>query len=219
VIRLLTASKNTYNKVGSVNRAFLAGCLLLSITTSGQQQKPGQNQSEDKTDYRIAGTPMPRLKVLLYHDTSKRPTTEAPQANRKTRKRKKEKATALGSQVYLTDKDVNNNANLFVMLFSPSCGHCQDMAKILEANIGSFRKSHLVLVAGPLMRQYLYDFSELTKTYEYPSINIGIDSSGFVDKTFLYQMLPQINIYDRDRKLLKTYTGDIPFDSLKKYIQ
>jgi uncharacterized protein YqiB (DUF1249 family) len=196
-----------------VYRAVLAGSLLLATAASAQQ--PVTRQTEDKAEYSLVGAPMPRLKVLLYHDTAKRDAAEAtPQ-----RKHKKKKATTIGSQVYLTDKDVDNGANLFVMLFSPTCGHCQDMAVNIEANIASFKKSHLVLVANPMMRQYLYDFSELTRAYKYPSINIGIDSSGFVDKTFRYQMLPQINIYDKDRRLLKIYTGDTPFDSLKKYIQ
>ena len=47
----------------------------------------------------------------------------------------------------------------------------------------------------------------------------GLGGSYGVERLTWYQMLPQINIYDGDRKLLKIYTGDTPFDSLKKYIQ
>jgi protein-disulfide isomerase len=207
-----------------INRAFLFGCLLLASGASAQQQKTNatakttQNDAE-KIDYKLVGSPMPKMRVLLFQDTAKRvaPTAEAQPTKRKGRKHKKE--TIAGSQVYLTEKDVDNGANLFVMLFNPTCGHCQDMTKHIENNIGLFKKSNLVFIATPMMGQYLHDFTELTKSYEYPSIKVGIDSSRFVDNAFLYQMLPQINIYDGDRKLLKIYTGDTPFDSLKKYIQ
>ncbi len=46
---------------------------------------------------------------------------------------------------------------------------------------------------------------------------IGTDSSGFINNVFLYQSLPQINIYSPAHKLIKTYTGEVPIDSLKQY--
>jgi protein-disulfide isomerase len=210
-----------------MNRAFLLGYLLVTVAANAQQQKTTadikttQNQSDEKTDYKLVGAPMPRMKVLLYEDTAKKvaTTSTAEPETRKARKHKKEKVTTIAGQTYLTAKDVDNGANLFIMLFNPTCGHCQDMTKHIENNIDLFKKSHLVFIATPMMSQYLHDFSELTKVYDYPSIKVGIDSSRFVDNAFLYQMLPQINIYDGDRKLLKIYTGDTPFDSLKKYIQ
>jgi hypothetical protein len=105
------------------------------------------------------------------------------------------------------------------MLFNPTCGHCMEMTKVMENNIAQFRKSKILLLATPMMKQYLGDFASTLKIAEYPSIHLGVDSSDFVNNTFLYQALPQINIYDGDRKLLKIYTGDVAFDSLKKYIQ
>jgi hypothetical protein len=54
---------------------------------------------------------------------------------------------------------------------------------------------------------------------DYPFIKAGLDSSGFINNVFLYQTLPQINIYNAERRLLKTYAGEVPMDTLKKYIE
>ena len=69
------------------------------------------------------------------------------------------------------------------------------------------------------MKPYLSDFIKQVHLNEYPSIYLGTDSMGFINNAYLYQALPQINIYNSDRKLVKTYTGEVAIDSLKKYIQ
>ncbi len=66
---------------------------------------------------------------------------------------------------------------------------------------------------------YLNDFATMMNLDNYPSLYLGIDSTDFISSVFLYQSLPQINVYSSDRKLLKTYTGEVAIDTLKKYIQ
>jgi hypothetical protein len=74
-------------------------------------------------------------------------------------------------------------------------------------------------MAAPAMSTDMGFFENITKVSEYPSIKSGQDNSGFMDKTFNYGGLPQINIYDKNRKLLKIFNSDTPLDSLKPYIQ
>ena len=74
-------------------------------------------------------------------------------------------------------------------------------------------------MAAPNMKDYFVFFENVTKVSKHPEINVGLDSAGFIDKTFVYQSLPQINIYDKERKLVKVFTGDVPIDSLKPYIE
>lgn len=204
-------------------------CLLSTYGAMGQQgaksgAKTTENKFDPKIDYKQPGSPMPRLKVLLYHDTAKSaaadsPAPKAKKIAKKNRKNMEKKQASGGDTAYLTNRDLDNGANLFVVLFNPTCGHCQDMTKNLEANMHLFKKTNIVMVATPVMRDYLHDFTSLMKINQYPAIQVGTDSSGFVDNVFLYQMLPQLNIYDGDRKLLKIFTGDVPMDSVKKYIQ
>lgn len=211
-----------------LSRILLLAAGLVSATGVVAQEakkpvvKTTQNQSPE-IDYKVPGAPMPRLKVLMYKDTARVNGATAEDQARGKRGKKKNKTVlapvATGDTSYLTGKDFDNGYNLFIMMFNPTCGHCQDMTKVLEDNIAQFRKSKILLLATPIMKQYLGDFTGVLHTAQYPSLHIGMDSSGFVDNAFLYRALPQINIYDGDRKLLKIYSGDVPFDSLKQYVQ
>ena len=118
-----------------------------------------------------------------------------------------------------TGESLKNDANLFVMMFNPTCEHCEDMALDLEKNIGLFRKSNIVLMAAPGMGPYLEFFENGTKIRNYPKILMGLDSADFITRTFTYEMLPQINVYSPERKLLRIFTGITSADSLKPYIQ
>jgi thiol-disulfide isomerase/thioredoxin len=119
----------------------------------------------------------------------------------------------------MTFKDFDNGANLFVMMFNPTCSHCEDMTVMFEKNMALFKKTKIVLLATMMMKDYLPDFVNMLHVQDYPFIKAGLDSSGFINNVFLYQTLPQINIYNAERRLLKTYAGEVPMDTLKKYIE
>ena len=140
-------------------------------------------------DYHNVGAPMPPIRIV----------------------------TSAG-EVYTEDK-LSNGANLFVMLFNPTCEHCEDMTAALEKNIRLFKQSNIVLMAAPTMLPYLAGFENGLRTKDYPLLKIGLDSARFIDRTFNYENLPQINIYGADRKLIKTFSGIETIDSLKAYIQ
>jgi len=114
--------------------------------------------------------------------------------------------------------DFKNNANLFIMLFDPGCSHCQQQTKELEENIEFFKKSKIVLITNSGFGVRLPDFIKDYNTDKYP-FTIGIDSTGIIKQICLYQRFPQINIYNKSRKLVKIFVGPVPIDSLKHYIQ
>ncbi len=199
-------------------------CLICATNTFAQKtttqpSKTTEKQDDAKIDYKLTGAPMPNLKILLYKDTSAKKDTNNIKPTRHSRRKKHESEPALQDDKYLTDKQLDNGANLIVMMFNPTCSHCQDETAIIKNNISLFNKTQLVLLATPAMKQYLPDFVNMLHVMDYPMMHVGIDSSGFIDKVFFYKMLPQINIYSRDRKLLKSYNGEVAIDSLKSYIE
>lgn len=125
----------------------------------------------------------------------------------------------MGAPKYITNKDVEYPANLFLMFFNPTCGHCEEMTIQLEKNIALFNKTKILMVASPVARPYLEMFEREQHTDQYKTIMVGTDSLDLIGKLFLYKSLPQINIYDKERKLIKVFSGDTPIDSLKPYIQ
>jgi hypothetical protein len=177
-------------------RNLLIITLLLGVvyTSAGQFWKKKEKAKVSvtdtvKVDYRSIGAPMPPIRMVMQ--------------NKKV----------------VTAKTVANNANLFIMMFNPTCDHCISETVEIEKRIALFKKSHFLFLAAPTMGELLTYFENTTKISQYPSLWVGLDSSGFIDKTFRYESLPQINIYDKDRKLIRVFNGDTPIDSLKGYIE
>ena len=206
-----------------LRKLLIYACLFGTTAVSAQANKNTEKQAD--IDYKLTGAPMPKLLLVTYHDTSSTKTNEAgketPPANKRHGKKQQDATTASVelAQEYVTNKDLDNNANLFVMMFNPTCSHCERVTETLTKNIALFKKSKIVLMANKVMKPYLPDFIKSFHIDNYPQIYTGTDSAGFVDKVFLYTALPQMNIYNGQRKLLKTYTGEVAIDSLKKYIE
>lgn len=149
-----------------------------------------QAQKNIKKDYKSIGKPLPPLKIVTLDGKT------------------------------ITNKDLNNKANLVVMLFNPICEHCQDETQLLETNIAFFKQSKLLMIAAPMMGSYLKTFVDNYHVDQYSGkIMIGLDSSATIDKLFIYEPLPQLNVYNAKRKLIKVFSGNTSIDSLKPYIQ
>ena len=118
----------------------------------------------------------------------------------------------------ITNKDLQSDGNTLLMLFNPTCEHCMDMTMVFEKNIFLFKKTKILLMATEAMMPYLDYFENTVKTKEFPSIQVAVDSAKVIDKLFNYVALPQINFYNAQHKLIKTFNGDVPLDSLKLYI-
>lgn len=178
--------------------AILALLLLSAVAAwAGKKEKKSsptkstaaKTAAADGVDYRVLGAPLPPVRLI----------------------------TAKGEVI--TNETIKNDANLFVMMFNPTCEHCEDMTRALEQNIGLFKQSNIVLLAAPGMGPYLEYFDKNTKYSQYPALKVGVDSAAFIEKTFNYEPLPQINVYDKDRKLIKWFSGISSIDKLQPYIQ
>ncbi len=204
--------------------SLLTGSLNAFSQTKTPLSKATEKKKDTQIEYTQPGAPMPPLRLIPYYDTGNMaiPNTEMAIkdsiAHKKIKKRDRHVIQDTGKKA-VTNADVNNGANLLVMTFNPLCSHCEDETMLFEKNIAYFNRSKLLLLSTTHMREYLPGFIKAFHTAEYPSIIVGSDSSNFSDKVFLFQALPQINIYNADRKLIKTFTGDVEIDSLKEYIQ
>jgi thiol-disulfide isomerase/thioredoxin len=188
-----------------LRKLLIITCLFSTVFVAfGQGKKKNKNKETTATqvavtdtvkiNYKEIGAPMPPIKATIYL------------------------GKAAGKEI-ITEKDLANDANLLIMMYNPTCGHCQEETILFEKHIYLFKQTKILLLAAPTMDQYMDFFETATKVSEYPSIKVGLDNSGFIDKTFNYSGLPQINIYDKNRKLLRMFNSDTPLDSLKPYIQ
>ena len=202
-------------------RKILAIAIVMSGALANAQDKKETNTSKAvskpaEVDYRVAGSAMPHM-LLVTFDTLVKPANEK-KINKLNKKATGYQVTDNGAKM-ITDKHLDNGANLIVMMFNPTCGHCEDQTELFIRNKELFKKTKLVLMANQNMKAYLPDFIKNHHINDNPIITLGYDSTDFIKETFLYQMLPQINIYSSDRKLLKTYSGNVSIDTLSQYIQ
>lgn len=182
-----------------MRKLLIIGCLLGTVFIAfGQNKKKNKKTLQtaasvtvtDSINYREVGSPMPEIKVI----TPKKDV--------------------------ITTKDLANDANLFVMMFNPTCGHCQEMTLALGKSADLFKKSKVIMIASPNQEPLLDFFENTTHVSKYhPTFQYGLDSSDFIIKAFRYQSLPQINVYDKDRKLIKIINGENTVESLREYIE
>lgn len=119
---------------------------------------------------------------------------------------------------YITDENIHYDGHLIIMLFNPTCSHCEEQAEIFKANIDRAKRSKLLLVAAASMKEYLDYFKNNTRIGDVSKMPVGLDSSGYLDLTFRYVTLPQLNIYDNNRKLVKVFFGVTTLDSLSAFL-
>jgi thiol-disulfide isomerase/thioredoxin len=197
-----------------LRNTLIAAFVFCQAIAYGQQKETAARIPVEKINYEAMGSPMPAM-LLLTIDT----VAEGKAKGKKHKQKDDFTISPYNTKMY-DDQHFNNNANLIVMMFNPTCGHCEDQTERFIKDIALFKKSKLVLMANLGMKSYLPKFATDHHIAQYPNVmTLGVDSTDFIKNVFLYQALPQINIYSADRKLLKTYTGTVPMDSLAQYIQ
>ena len=185
----------------------LLGCLLsLSMLTFGQNKKrdltklyiPGsavlrvsEKDQAVKLDYKQLGAPLPGFAIFNHENTE------------------------------ITKNVLATGGNILVMMFNPTCDHCEDQTILFGKNDSLFKKSKVLLVAAPMQIANMGYFEANVGFSKYAAtMTVAVDSVKLIERLFNYIALPQINIYDgKTHRLLKTYNGLQPLDSLRGYIQ
>lgn len=119
----------------------------------------------------------------------------------------------------ITNEDLKAKVPTVIMLFNPTCEHCEDQARLFQKNLSKFSDANLLLMAADRLGPYLVHFVNATGSDKFPSLQIGVDSSEYINKTFRYEGLPQINIYNKQQKLVKIFSGITSVDSLQRYME
>jgi thiol-disulfide isomerase/thioredoxin len=104
---------------------------------------------------------------------------------------------------------IANEKNVVLVLFNPSCGHCQTVGKQIYDSISLFSNTHFIFVAGLPTLYTFKEFTDFTKIKSAANIFIGADYSNITPKIFAYNGIPQIMIYDTDKKLKTIFYKEI----------
>jgi protein-disulfide isomerase len=206
-----------------IRKLMIIGCLLSSVYISSAQSKyelhydekkmpPLPEKNSDKNSYKRPGDPLPPFTLVSL------PWVEIYSEN-DGKGGKTQKMREVKPMKTYTNADLPADKNVIVMLFNPTCEHCEQQAERFQKNLGVFKNTQLIFLASPTMGPYMTLFAEKFHLNEYPQIWIGLDYDNFIERAFLYYALPQLCIYNKEKKLERMISGGAPVDSLRQYIQ
>ncbi|MBS1782903.1 MAG: redoxin domain-containing protein [Bacteroidetes bacterium] len=119
-----------------------------------------------------------------------------------------------------TNINLKPNKPVMLMIFHPLCEHCSYTFDSLRKYKSQFKNTQLVMVAEDRNKDYMKGFIKKMNLKNEPLFqNIGTEKGNLIYYLYTYEVLPQVNFYDKNYKLIQTFTGRSPFDSLKMFIQ
>ncbi len=99
-----------------------------------------------------------------------------------------------------------------LIYFDPDCDHCQEEAKMMQANIDAFKDYALYFISSaPMskMQQFAWDYK-----LNGPNIILAYATNGDILRTFGPVQTPSIYIYSETGKLVKAFNGQTPMEKI-----
>lgn len=108
---------------------------------------------------------------------------------------------------------------VMLMIVSPGCDHCEHMIDSIKRFIPRMVNTQVVLVTEARNKPNLADFMKKTGLDKIPLFkNAGYDKSNLIYFIYSSNLLPQVNFYNSRHKLVRSFSGTFPVDSLKPFM-
>ena len=119
----------------------------------------------------------------------------------------------------LTNAILEKGKPVIVVIFSPQCDHCANALDTLKGMDAALKNTQLILLTEAVHKPFLKDFL-VKHSYDKDPLfkNTGLDKGNLVYYIYTYGLLPQFNMYNAQHRLVKTFTGIFPMDSLKMFL-
>ena len=110
----------------------------------------------------------------------------------------------------LSARDIKGKTIL--IYFDPDCDHCQEEAKMMQANMDAFKDYALYFISSaPMakMQQFAWEYK-----LNGPNVNLAYATNGDILRTFGPVQTPSIYIYSETGKLVKAFNGQTPMEKI-----
>lgn len=114
---------------------------------------------------------------------------------------------------YFTKKDLPANKSVLLMLFNPSCSHCQEETKQIIQHIDKFSNIHIVM-STPMPLDSMLSFREKYKLANYKNITVTQDNKVMMPTYFMISNLPFLAFYNRKKELIDTHEGSMSIEKV-----
>ena len=116
-----------------------------------------------------------------------------------------------------TNNNVQKRKPLLLMLFSPDCGHCQEIAKEVIKNINSFKKARILMITW-LPYSEMMAFYKTYKIADYSQITLAWDPKYFFVPYYHVSTYPKLIVYNKNGKFTKEFQGNIHMEEVWKAV-
>lgn len=117
------------------------------------------------------------------------------------------------SATYFTKEKLAKNKPVFLMVFHPSCEHCQQEAEEITKNIDRFKGIQIVMSSMVPLSE-MKPFTEKYKLAAFDNIIVAQDYSFFLPPFFQFNNLPFLAFYNKKKKLVSTFGGSLSVDKI-----
>lgn len=105
-----------------------------------------------------------------------------------------------------------------IMYFSPDCDHCEMQVDTFINHMDELRQVRFYLVT-PLSLAQLRSFRDKLHLKRYPNIVTGRDEYSFIPKFFGVSYVPYIVVYDKQKKLVRSFEGGVKMADLLQALE
>ncbi len=101
---------------------------------------------------------------------------------------------------------------VMLVYFDPDCDHCQEEAKLIQANLDAFKEYALYFISSaPMskMQQFAWDYKLAG-----PNVNLAYATPENILRTFGPVQTPSIYIYSDTGKLVRAFNGQTPIEKI-----
>lgn len=117
------------------------------------------------------------------------------------------------SSFFTVKEMVKKRMATVIILFSPTCSHCQHQAEEITGHIGDFKDVNFIFSTTydiKDMKQYISDYG-LDK---FPNITVGYDKGYMMGSFYKIQSLPGVFVYDKKGNFITSFETNVKTKTL-----
>ena len=112
---------------------------------------------------------------------------------------------------------INDNNSCLIIYFHPECEYCHYEAEQISLNIDQFYDFQIIMISTA-SSESVKDFANNYHLLEFDNISVLIDTLDVFHNTFGPNPFPASFIYNKERKLVKQFKGEVSTEALLKYL-
>lgn len=112
-----------------------------------------------------------------------------------------------------TKENLPKKKAVMLMLFNPSCDHCQHETETMAQNMDKFKDIQVVMVTTAPVAELLA-FREKYQLGQYPNIVMGRDNDYFLFSFFTIHNFPFHAFYNKKKELISVFEGSMTLDKV-----